>query len=116
MEYKPNAPPPAYGMHVPQPQPQVLYPTQVAYPVQQRPTIIPMAFGPNSAATQCPSCHASISTKTVKSATTKTHILALVLCLICCWPCVILPYCTDSCRATNHYCPNCNAFLGSFDQ
>lgn len=44
--------------------------------------VVPMAFGPDSVNTQCPSCHANIHTRAEKEATTKTHILALILCFL----------------------------------
>ncbi|XP_018336797.1 lipopolysaccharide-induced tumor necrosis factor-alpha factor homolog [Agrilus planipennis] len=75
----------------------------------------PGPFGPGSKVMVCPYCHSQISTKVVTEATTKTHLFALLLCLFVCWPCVCLPYCMDSCQNQNHYCPNCNAFLGAYD-
>ncbi|CAO1323454.1 unnamed protein product [Diamesa serratosioi] len=84
----------------------------------QQPTVIiqqsAVAVGPDSTRTTCPSCHATIATRVEHEASSKTHIIAGLLCLFICWPCVCLPYCMDSCRNTNHYCPNCNAFLGTY--
>ncbi|XP_059060148.1 lipopolysaccharide-induced tumor necrosis factor-alpha factor homolog [Achroia grisella] len=70
--------------------------------------------GPQPAQLVCPSCSATIVTKVTHKATTKTHIIALVLCLFLCWPCVCIPYCTNTCRNANHYCPNCNSYLGTY--
>ncbi|XP_055378350.1 lipopolysaccharide-induced tumor necrosis factor-alpha factor homolog [Condylostylus longicornis] len=72
------------------------------------------AVGPNPSRVRCPSCHAEITTNVKHEATTKTHIMALLLCLFLCWPCVCVPYCMDSCQNANHYCPNCNAFIGAY--
>ncbi|XP_054268264.1 lipopolysaccharide-induced tumor necrosis factor-alpha factor homolog [Macrosteles quadrilineatus] len=98
-----NAPPP-YGFS-----PQG---TNIVYSTQ--PTVMVMPMGPQSGTVTCPSCHATVSSRVEKEATTKTHLFALILCLVFC-PCAIIPYCTDTCKATNHYCPSCGAFLGSYD-
>ncbi|XP_017487798.1 PREDICTED: lipopolysaccharide-induced tumor necrosis factor-alpha factor homolog [Rhagoletis zephyria] len=62
----------------------------------------------------CPSCHAQVLTTVKHQATTRTHCWALVLCILFCWPCVCVPYCMKSCQNANHYCPNCNAFIGTY--
>ncbi|XP_028894634.1 lipopolysaccharide-induced tumor necrosis factor-alpha factor homolog isoform X4 [Zeugodacus cucurbitae] len=62
----------------------------------------------------CPSCHAQVLTNVTHQATSRTHCWALVLCLLFCWPCVCVPYCMDSCQNANHYCPNCNAYIGTY--
>jgi hypothetical protein len=31
-----------------------------------------------------------------------------------CCPCGLIPYCTDSCKSANHYCPSCGTFLGTY--
>lgn len=37
--------------------------------------------GPTSQVMQCPSCHATISTRVSSEAVTKTHLMALLLCV-----------------------------------
>nr|XP_021204685.1 lipopolysaccharide-induced tumor necrosis factor-alpha factor homolog isoform X1 [Bombyx mori] len=73
-----------------------------------------VTVGPDPAQVTCPSCHASVMTKITTKASTKTHIIALILCLCMCLPCVCLPYCMDSCMNSDHYCPNCNAYIGTY--
>uniref|UniRef100_A0A0A9W1A7 LITAF domain-containing protein n=1 Tax=Lygus hesperus TaxID=30085 RepID=A0A0A9W1A7_LYGHE len=101
MQY-PKEPPPPYGMNVPPPQsvPQV--------------QVIHTSFGPDPQSLTCPHCHTMITTRTSMQATTKTHLVALIICLLFC-PCFWLPYCCESCQAVNHYCPKCNHFLGTYD-
>ncbi|XP_055917055.1 lipopolysaccharide-induced tumor necrosis factor-alpha factor homolog isoform X3 [Eupeodes corollae] len=84
--------------------------------VNQMPTpSVPFsAVGPNSARITCPSCRADIKTRIKHKATSNTHCWAVLLCCCLCWPCVCLPYCMDSCQNANHYCPNCNAFIGTY--
>ncbi|XP_073997774.1 lipopolysaccharide-induced tumor necrosis factor-alpha factor homolog [Rhodnius prolixus] len=61
----------------------------------------------------CPFCQKVISTRLERSITTKTHIIALCMCItIPCVPC--LPYCIDSCKAVDHYCPECGNYLGTY--
>ncbi|XP_078034219.1 uncharacterized protein LOC144468532 [Augochlora pura] len=43
-----------------------------------------------------------------------THITAFALFLCGCWPCCMLPYCLNSCNNIDHYCPVCNAHLGTY--
>ncbi|XP_025836629.1 lipopolysaccharide-induced tumor necrosis factor-alpha factor homolog [Agrilus planipennis] len=95
-------PPPGFA-----PPLQMHNPTVISAPPQS-------SFGPVSKMMTCPYCNSQISTKVVANATTKTHLIALLLCLCLCWCCVCLPYCMDSCRNQNHYCPNCEAFLGTY--
>ncbi|CAO1365814.1 unnamed protein product [Diamesa hyperborea] len=71
--------------------------------------------GPNSTLMTCSSCRASIRTTVSHQTSDKTHITALVLCIFGCWPCALIPYCSDSCQKATHTCPNCNAFLGSYN-
>ncbi|XP_055547606.1 lipopolysaccharide-induced tumor necrosis factor-alpha factor homolog [Wyeomyia smithii] len=82
----------------------------------QQPTVViagAPAVGPDPTHLVCPSCRATIRTRVEHDSTTKTHIIALLLFVFCCWPCICVPYCMNSCKDANHYCPNCNAFIGS---
>ncbi|CAB3256673.1 unnamed protein product [Arctia plantaginis] len=105
-----SQPPPYSEYPGPAPQPQ----TYVAAPVVM-PVVVASRMGPEPTPFVCKSCHAQIVTRIETKPTTKTHLFALLLCVIGCWPCVCIPYCVDSCNNTNHYCPNCNAYLGSYD-
>ncbi|KAI5641928.1 LITAF-like zinc ribbon domain-containing protein [Phthorimaea operculella] len=72
------------------------------------------AVGPKSCRITCPSCRASILTRVDRKTINKAHITALVLILIGCVPCCLIPYCMDSCKNIDHYCPNCSAFIGTY--
>uniref|UniRef100_A0A224Y2C1 Putative lipopolysaccharide-induced tumor necrosis factor-alpha factor protein isoform x4 n=1 Tax=Panstrongylus lignarius TaxID=156445 RepID=A0A224Y2C1_9HEMI len=102
MNYQKDAPPP-YGTTIP-----------TGPPPPMMAVMLPTTFGPNSQTLVCPSCHTNISTSVRNESTTKTHLFALLLCIIFC-PLVCLPYCMDSCQASNHYCPKCGAYLGTYD-
>ncbi|KOB71988.1 Lipopolysaccharide-induced tumor necrosis factor-alpha factor [Operophtera brumata] len=74
--------------------------------------IVTQQMGPRPTHVTCKSCHADVVTRVEANATTRTHLFALILCLIGCWPCVCVPYCVDDCMNANHYCPNCNSYIG----
>lgn len=76
--------------------------------------LVIVAFGPNSQTCTCPYCSHLVSTSVKSRATMKTHVMACVLCSIMAWCCCFCPYCMDSCQDRNHYCPNCNNYLGSY--
>ncbi|XP_055858723.1 lipopolysaccharide-induced tumor necrosis factor-alpha factor homolog [Episyrphus balteatus] len=85
---------------------------------QQQPPIILVQtlhpLGPRPCVLVCPSCHQQQKTKVRNESSIKTHIFAGILCFLgfCC--CACLPYCMDTCRNTNHYCSNCNAYIGMY--
>lgn len=73
-------------------------------------------MGPHPSMMTCPSCRASIQTTVKHEPSTKTHLIAVLLCACGCWlGCCLIPYCVDSCQNANHSCPNCGTFLGSHD-
>ncbi|XP_049865418.1 lipopolysaccharide-induced tumor necrosis factor-alpha factor homolog isoform X2 [Pectinophora gossypiella] len=76
--------------------------------------VVVPAIGPNPTAIQCRSCQQRIVTRVSYTPSIRTHLSAGILCLFGCWPCVCLPYCIDTCNCNYHYCPNCNAFIGSY--
>ncbi|CAH2091809.1 unnamed protein product [Euphydryas editha] len=70
-------------------------------------------MGPKPTVYVCPSCNQQSITTVVRTPTMRTHMFALFLCVLGCWPCVCVPYCVDSCKSAEHYCTNCKAYLGS---
>ncbi|XP_059611210.1 lipopolysaccharide-induced tumor necrosis factor-alpha factor homolog [Phlebotomus argentipes] len=74
------------------------------------------AVGPSSTGIVCPSCRLSVMTNVRTESTTRTHVIAILLCVFLCWPCVCVPYCMDSCKNANHYCPNCGSFIGTYQK
>ncbi|CAH8575370.1 unnamed protein product [Schistosoma turkestanicum] len=75
-------------------------------------TFIP---GPDPAKIRCPFCGEEITTRTVY----KPGLLTWVGCfgiffvggiLGCC----LIPFCCDSCKDADHYCPVCNHYLGLY--
>lgn len=100
-------------------------PGNAPYPVQQiQITPAAMAASPNRQLpvgrqplkTTCPGCSHFISTKTrVKNRCTPTFWCIVLFCTVLCIPCSCCPYfCCDSPMKVEHFCPRCNAFLGTY--
>ncbi|XP_039746283.1 lipopolysaccharide-induced tumor necrosis factor-alpha factor homolog [Pararge aegeria] len=122
-------PPPYSG-----PAPGSSYPAYAGYPVTNQPhvtvvhpnttimqgaTVIPAVIVTNNMAPGptpyvCRSCNQQIVTRVERIPSMRTHLCAVLLCLIGFWPCVCVPYCVDSCNNAEHYCPNCSAYVGSY--
>ncbi|XP_034941572.1 lipopolysaccharide-induced tumor necrosis factor-alpha factor homolog [Chelonus insularis] len=102
------APPPPYS---PGPPPPGMPPAPGVVFVQQTAS----TFGPDPMRMTCPHCQASISTRVDTEPNTKTHLFALLLCILGCWPCAPCPYCMDTCLAKKHYCPACKQYLGQYE-
>ncbi|XP_046998391.1 cell death-inducing p53-target protein 1-like [Schistocerca americana] len=115
--------PPPYGFQAPPTQPPPYTQTPQAQPygppppqpgyVQQHITVVaPLMLGTDPCTTECPACRATIVTRTSSKPSTNTHLLALLLCIFGLWPCVCVPYCAECAYAVDHFCPNCNAYIG----
>ncbi|XP_011553630.3 uncharacterized protein LOC105385022 [Plutella xylostella] len=62
----------------------------------------------------CPDCGYTGMTVIKAKITLCTHLSAMILCLFCCWLCVPLPYFLRSCKEVEHYCFQCNNYLGIY--
>ncbi|XP_065222220.1 lipopolysaccharide-induced tumor necrosis factor-alpha factor homolog [Planococcus citri] len=81
--------------------------------VEVQRTII-AALGPAPAHITCPHCRYVVVTSTETEPNCAAHLCCLFLLVIGCCPFSSLPYCMDSLKNVRHYCPNCKAFLGSY--
>ncbi|XP_013107548.1 lipopolysaccharide-induced tumor necrosis factor-alpha factor homolog [Stomoxys calcitrans] len=67
--------------------------------------------GPKPVILTCPQCRCRNKTKIRRRANAKTHLA----CLLLFWSmCCFVPYCIDSCNNLDHFCPTCEAFVGSY--
>ncbi|XP_016927910.3 lipopolysaccharide-induced tumor necrosis factor-alpha factor homolog [Drosophila suzukii] len=73
-------------------------------------------YGPEPMDVQCPHCHNYTRTRVSYRPNSRTHLIALILCLFQLYCCVCLPYCISSCMNTNHYCGMCDRYLGTYDR
>ena len=143
MEQKQNPPtapqnygfqaPPAYEQHqnyqqhyqaqsgfIPQGQPQTQVITGqtlnhfINYVIQNLFSVITTSsFGPDPTPITCPSCLQPNVTRIAYESSTKTHLMAGLMCLLF-WPCFCLPYMMDSCKNASHYCSHCGAYVGTY--
>ncbi|XP_067632212.1 lipopolysaccharide-induced tumor necrosis factor-alpha factor homolog [Eurosta solidaginis] len=74
-----------------------------------------LPLGPEPTTVTCPACHITKLTRIDYEPSARTHLMAAILCIVGLWCCVCLPYCAESCMSTNHYCGNCNKFLGTYN-
>jgi len=84
---------------------------QAQYVIQQP---INGPFGPHAQIAQCPNCGERAVTRIEYENGNKTHILALIMCMLGLWCCCCIPYCVDSMKNANHYCSKCSNFLGVY--
>ncbi|KAM3967954.1 lipopolysaccharide-induced tumor necrosis factor-alpha factor homolog [Aphomia sociella] len=76
--------------------------------------VVGQQMGPQPTTTTCKSCNQMMVTRVQQTTTMRTHMMALLLCVFGCWPCVCIPYCMDSCMNVDHYCTNCGAYIGTY--
>ncbi|XP_049306914.1 lipopolysaccharide-induced tumor necrosis factor-alpha factor [Bactrocera dorsalis] len=89
-------------------------------PMVQQPVVIIqqqaiLPLGPEPTFITCPGCHVTKLTRIGYEPNARTHLMAAILCIVGLWCCVCLPYCAESCMSTNHYCGNCNKYLGTYN-
>ncbi|KAJ6643349.1 Lipopolysaccharide-induced tumor necrosis factor-alpha factor like [Pseudolycoriella hygida] len=115
-QWQQNVPPFQYHHHQPHQPHQQSFPMQPQMPPPEPvvSVIVAPQVGPDPQMITCPSCRSSVITRIEYEPTTKTHIIAGLLCVFCCWCCVCVPYCVDSCKNGNHYCPSCGAYIGTY--
>ncbi|XP_052744064.1 lipopolysaccharide-induced tumor necrosis factor-alpha factor homolog [Bicyclus anynana] len=70
--------------------------------------------------TNCPSCHKSTLTTVQFVNSKKTHMLAGFICGLTTW-CMLcclatIPYAFSTFKTADHYCSNCNYYLGSYSK
>ncbi|BFG06386.1 lipopolysaccharide-induced tumor necrosis factor-alpha factor homolog [Drosophila madeirensis] len=94
-------------------------PAPSAAPATVRHTVVVVPgsiYGPEPMDIQCPYCHNYARTRVSYRPNSRTHLIALVLCLFQLYCCVCLPYCIASCMNTTHYCGMCDHYLGSYQR
>uniref|UniRef100_A0A1L8E2T6 Putative membrane-associated motif in lps-induced tumor necrosis factor alpha factor n=1 Tax=Nyssomyia neivai TaxID=330878 RepID=A0A1L8E2T6_9DIPT len=116
--YSHPQPPPAYDQQQ-YPAQGPPYATSMPHPHMTQPQVVHTIVhsppvGPDPSTIICPSCRQQVITRLDYETTTKTHIMAALLCAFVCWPCAWIPYVMDSCKNANHYCPSCGAFIGTY--
>ncbi|RWS12572.1 lipopolysaccharide-induced tumor necrosis factor-alpha factor-like isoform X2 [Dinothrombium tinctorium] len=67
--------------------------------------------------TTCPSCRQEVTSVTKSVNGLLTWLACGGLCLIgCVFGCCLIPFCVDACKDIEHYCPNCNTYIGIYER
>jgi len=110
--YQPPPPPAGYPGAAPAPGPAPNTTTvinQVRY-------VAGPSFGYRPVTMTCPTCQATITTKTEEDSSPMAWIICLACCLFGFWPCACVPFCMDSMKQVTHTCPvpTCKVTLGRY--
>ncbi|KAG6450008.1 lipopolysaccharide-induced tumor necrosis factor-alpha factor homolog [Manduca sexta] len=96
-----------------QPQPGGVPPPPPGVPVG---LVLPQAVGTEPTTITCFNCGKVVTTKVTYTTAWHTHLVAGSICVItmvCSLCCLgLVPYCFDTFKDAEHYCPNCNTFIG----
>ena len=97
---------------------EIKYPTvnptmpTAAYGVQVVPVL---AFSRNPVQCTCGNCRSLIITRVEQSSGLMAWLLCVLLLIFGCWlGCCLIPFCISDLQNVQHYCPNCNAFIGEY--
>nr|CAD2160601.1 unnamed protein product [Meloidogyne enterolobii] len=72
-------------------------------------------FGPQPQNAYCPTCQQQVLSKVKHSAGLLTWLVFGGCLIFGCWlGCCLLPFCMDDCQDCEHFCSNCNTFLGQY--
>nr|XP_036669487.1 lipopolysaccharide-induced tumor necrosis factor-alpha factor homolog isoform X1 [Drosophila suzukii] len=74
----------------------------------------PNVLGKNPSMATCPSCGVRRQTVVDYESSTKTHLVALLICLVGGICCCCIPYCKNSCKTAKHSCSSCGAYVGTY--
>ncbi|KAJ8250955.1 hypothetical protein GJAV_G00215530 [Gymnothorax javanicus] len=74
-----------------------------------------MVFGDRPVHVHCSKCAQLVQTRTEHHSGTMTWISCLALSFLgCIYGCCLIPFCVDSLKDVQHFCPNCNGLLGNY--
>ncbi|CAH0668919.1 unnamed protein product [Spodoptera exigua] len=109
------------------PPPPVVQPVPVVVPaavpvIVQQPQVTPTPIsvsvpdnvGPEAVSMICKFCNKQIYTRVEYKPTANTYLISGLCCLMLCWPCACCIYCSANCRNIDHYCPNCDTYIGTY--
>ncbi|XP_038206812.1 lipopolysaccharide-induced tumor necrosis factor-alpha factor homolog [Zerene cesonia] len=78
--------------------------------------VIPAAVGSEPTTVTCYNCGKVVTTRVTYTTAWHTHLVAGSVCIItmaCSLCCLgLVPYCFDTFKDAEHYCPNCSTFIG----
>ncbi|CAH2094602.1 unnamed protein product [Euphydryas editha] len=78
--------------------------------------VLPPAVGTEPTTVTCYNCGKVVTTRVTYTTAWHTHLVAGSICVItmvCSLCCLgLIPYCFDTFKDAEHYCPNCSTFIG----
>ncbi|KPJ18207.1 Lipopolysaccharide-induced tumor necrosis factor-alpha factor-like [Papilio machaon] len=78
--------------------------------------VLPPAVGTDPTTITCYNCGKVVTTRVTYTTAWHTHLVAGSICvttMVCSLCCLgLIPYCFDNFKDAEHYCPNCNTFIG----
>ncbi|XP_026494202.2 lipopolysaccharide-induced tumor necrosis factor-alpha factor homolog [Vanessa tameamea] len=78
--------------------------------------VMPPAVGSEPTTVTCYNCGKVVTTRVTYTTAWHTHLVAGSICVItmvCSLCCLgLIPYCFDTFKDAEHYCPNCSTFIG----
>ena len=84
----------------------------IAYGVQVVPVI---TLGRSPVHCTCANCRSTIITRVQYTNGLLAWLVCFLLFIFGCWlGCCLIPFCVSDLQNIQHYCPNCNAFIGEF--
>lgn len=78
--------------------------------------VLPPAVGTEPTTVTCFNCNKVVTTRVTYTTAWHTHLVAgsvcviTMVCSLCCLG--LIPYCFDTFKDAEHYCPSCNTFIG----
>ncbi|KAI5643063.1 LITAF-like zinc ribbon domain-containing protein [Phthorimaea operculella] len=78
--------------------------------------VVPQGVGSEPTTVTCFNCGRVVTTRVTYTTAWHTHLVAgsvcviTMVCSLCCLG--LVPYCFDTFKDAEHYCPNCNTFIG----
>ncbi|CAN2390958.1 Possible membrane-associated motif in LPS-induced tumor necrosis factor alpha factor (LITAF) [Pristimantis euphronides] len=77
--------------------------------------IMQTCFADTPVSCTCPSCRQNVISRIVYNTGLLAWLIFGILCLLGCWlGCCLIPFCVDSCKDVDHFCPNCNHHLAKY--
>ncbi|XP_037956051.1 lipopolysaccharide-induced tumor necrosis factor-alpha factor homolog [Teleopsis dalmanni] len=73
-----------------------------------------LPFGPEQTIARCPGCSQVGLTYIKHKSNMITHVIATLFCISGMICCTCVPYCCSRCKTVNHYCSNCEQYLGHY--
>ncbi|VVC91514.1 lipopolysaccharide-induced tumor necrosis factor-alpha factor homolog [Leptidea sinapis] len=105
--------PPSVNTYQPQAGDVTPQPSNITAPVG---VVLPPGVGSEPTTVTCYNCQKVVTTRVTYTTALHTHLVAGSICfitMVCSLCCLgLIPYCFDTFKDAEHYCPNCNSFIG----